>query len=229
MLRKSAIRLGAGLTLVAFLAGACATKTQTGAAAGAGGGALLGAGIGALLGGGKGAMIGAGIGAAAGAGGGALIGRYMDKQEKALNELKGARVERQGDKLVVKFNAAILFDTGKSVLKAASQKDLAGFAKVLKEYRETNIVVEGHTDNTGKKNFNRKLSSARAEAVVTFLNTEGVGRPRMAARGMADEVPVSDNTTEAGRQQNRRVQVEIAANEKLQKQDAAAAQKTAAQ
>ncbi len=222
---RSLVRLACTLPFVASLATACATKTQTGALAGAGGGALVGAGLGALLGGGKGAAIGAGIGAAAGAGTGAVIGHYMDKQEKALKEIKGAKVERQGDKLVVKFNAAILFDTGKSQLKAASQRDLAEFAKVLKEYKETDLIIEGHTDNQGTKDVNEKLSSARAHAVIAFLGGDDVARSRMTARGYADSQPVADNSTSEGRQQNRRVQVVIAANDKLKQQDAASGSK----
>jgi outer membrane protein OmpA-like peptidoglycan-associated protein len=220
MTRTVMIKFGITLPLVALVAASCATKTQTGAAAGAGGGALLGAGLGALIGGKQGAMIGAGAGAAVGAGSGALIGRYMDKQEQALKDVKGAKVEREGNQLVVKFNSAILFDTGKSILKPASETDLAEFAKVLKEYKDTDLVIEGHTDNTGKKDFNRKLSVARAESVVAFLEKSGVERSRLTSRGFADEQPVGDNSTEAGRQANRRVQIQIAANEKLKKDDA---------
>ena len=220
---KKKLKLVAGIGVLAFVAAACATKTQTGAAAGAGGGALLGAGIGALVGGGKGAAIGAAVGAGVGAGSGALIGHYMDKQEKALKEVKSAKVERQGDKLVVKFNSAILFDTGKAELKPASQHDLGDFAKVLTEYKDTDLVIEGHTDNRGKKALNQKLSVARAESVVSFLEGQGVARARMTAKGYADDMPVADNSTEEGRRQNRRVQIQIAANESLQKQDAQAA------
>ena len=220
------IKLVSGICIVGFVAAACATKTGTGAAVGGGGGALLGAGVGALLGGGKGAMVGAAVGAGVGAGTGALIGHYMDKQEKALKEVKGAKVDRQGDKLVVKFNSAILFDTGKAVLKPNSKTDLAEFAKVLKEYKDTDLIVEGHTDNTGKKATNQKLSVARAESVVSFLESEGVARSRLTGRGYADEMPVASNDSPDGRQQNRRVQVQIAANEKLQKQDAAQASNT---
>jgi outer membrane protein OmpA-like peptidoglycan-associated protein len=217
------IKLGITLPLVAYFASACATKTQTGAAAGAGGGALLGAGIGALVGGKKGAVVGGAVGAAAGAGTGALIGRYMDKQEAALKEVKSAKVEREGNQLVVKFNSAILFDTGKHDLKPQSKTDLAEFAKVLAEYKDTDLVVEGHTDNTGKKDFNKKLSVNRADAVISFLESNGVARSRLTGKGLADEQPVGDNSTADGRQANRRVQIQIAANEKLQKEDAAQA------
>jgi outer membrane protein OmpA-like peptidoglycan-associated protein len=219
MTRK--IKLISAICVVGFITAACATKTGTGAAVGAGGGALLGAGVGALLGGGKGAAVGAAVGAGVGAGTGAVIGHYMDKQEKALKDVKSAKVERQGDKLVVKFNSAILFDTGKSELKPASRSDLSEFAKVLKEYKETDLVIEGHTDNKGKKAMNQKLSVARAESVIGFLESEGVARSRLTGRGYADDQPVAGNDTESGRQQNRRVQIQIAANENLQKQDAA--------
>src|SRR3954451_4498518 len=109
MTRK--LKLVSAICVLGFVAAACATKTQTGAAAGAGGGALLGAGIGALIGGGKGAAVGAAVGAGVGAGSGGLIRHHMGQQEKAFKEVKGSKVERQGDKLMVKFNSAILFDT----------------------------------------------------------------------------------------------------------------------
>jgi outer membrane protein OmpA-like peptidoglycan-associated protein len=218
------IKFGISLPLLAYFATACATKTQTGAAMGGGGGALLGAGIGALAGGKKGAIVGGAVGAAAGATTGALIGRYMDKQEAALKQVKSAKVEREGNQLVVKFNSQILFDTDKADLKPQSKTDLAEFASVLKEYKDTDLVVEGHTDSTGKKAHNKKLSIDRAESVVAFLESNGVARARLTTRGYADEQPVAPNTTADGRQANRRVQIQIAANEKLQQEDAQAAQ-----
>jgi outer membrane protein OmpA-like peptidoglycan-associated protein len=227
MTRISLLRLGCAIPMLALLASSCATKTKTGAATGAGGGALLGAGIGALVGGKKGALVGAGVGAAAGATTGALIGRYMDKQEAALKQVQSAKVEREGNKLVVKFNSAILFDTAKSDLKGPARNDLTEFANVLKEYKDTDLIIEGHTDSTGKKDFNKRLSVNRADAVINFLESQGVERTRMTGRGYADEMPVADNSSEAGRSQNRRVQIHIAANEKLQQEDAAAAQASA--
>jgi len=108
----------------------------------------------------------------AGAAGGALIGHYMDKQEAELKKVKGANVQREGDKLIVRFNSAILFDTGKSKLKPASEKDLTEFAGVLKQYPDTNIVVEGHTDNVGAEDYNSCKSGCaamRCSAASTFL------------------------------------------------------------
>jgi outer membrane protein OmpA-like peptidoglycan-associated protein len=214
-------RLGAALCAVTSFSSACATKAQSGGLIGAGAGGLAGAGIGAAVGGGKGAIVGGAVGAAAGAGTGALIGNYMDKQEKALKEVKGANVERQGEKLVVRFNSAILFDTGKSKLKPASEKDLGELAGVLQEYKDTDLVIEGHTDNKGKKATNKKLSLARANSVVTFLTAKGVAKERLTAKGYADDLPVATNGSEAGRAQNRRVQIQITANQQLRQQAAA--------
>ncbi|MES1206033.1 MAG: OmpA family protein [Pseudomonadota bacterium] len=215
-------------TLVLFAASAglattvsCATNQGKGAAVGAGGGAAVGAGIGALAGGGKGAVLGGLIGAGVGAGGGALVGRYMDKQEAELRKVKGANIERQGDKLIVRFDSAILFDKNKSLLKPKSQSDLSAFAQVLKRYPDTDLVIEGHTDNTGKKKKNQKLSVARAEAVIAYLGRAGVAGPRMTGRGYADDRPVADNKTEDGRKQNRRVEVQIEANQQLKQKQAA--------
>lgn len=219
MISRKLAKLGGAIAAL-YLASACATKTQSGALLGAGAGGLAGAGIGALAGGGKGAIVGGAVGAAAGAGAGALIGNYMDKQEKALKQVKGANVEREGDKLVVKFNSAILFDTGKSKLKPASQHDLGDFAGVLQQYKDTDLIVEGHTDNRGKKATNRKLSLARANAVIKFLESKGVAKERMTPKGYADDVPVATNASEAGRAQNRRVQIQITANRQLQQQSA---------
>ena len=157
-----------------------------------------------------------------GAGAGALIGNYMDKQEAELKKVKGADVKREGDKLIVRFNSAILFDTGKAKLKPASEKDLTEFAGVLKQYPETNIIVEGHTDNVGKKAKNKKLSrDARAVGHRLPRWARRGARRGVTAVGYADDWPVGDNATDTGRQANRRVEIQISANEKLQQEQAA--------
>ena len=202
----------------------CASNQGNGALIGGGSGAGLGALIGGLTHGKKGAVVGGAVGAAAGAGTGALIGHYMDKQEADLRKVKSANIERKGDELVIRFNSAILFDTGKAALKAQSQSDLAEFAGVLKSYPDTNLVIDGHTDSTGKKAHNKKLSEERAQAVVAFFDTQGIVVARMTAEGWADDRPVADNATEEGRAQNRRVEINIAANEHLRQQDAQASQ-----
>jgi outer membrane protein OmpA-like peptidoglycan-associated protein len=216
--KLSSLRLTAAILLVAAGGYACATKAGTGALIGGGAGAVVGAGVGAMAGGGKGAAVGGAVGAGVGAGTGALIGHYMDKQEADLKKVKSANVKREGDKLIVRFNSAILFDTGKAKLKPAVEKDLGEFAGVLKQYPDTNLVVEGHTDNVGKKAKNKKLSETRAESVMSYLDGQGVVRARMTGVGYADDRPVGDNKTDEGRQANRRVEIQISANEKLQQQ-----------
>jgi outer membrane protein OmpA-like peptidoglycan-associated protein len=210
------------LTLAwALGAGACATNTGKGAAIGGGTGAVIGAGVGAVAGGKKGAVVGGAVGAATGASAGALIGRYMDRQQAELErKVETAKIERQGNELLVKFSSAILFDVDKAELKASSQKDLADFANVLKQYNETNLVIEGHTDSTGPRDWNQKLSQLRAQSVADYLAGQGVERGRLTTRGYASDKPVASNATEDGRQQNRRVQIQIAANEELQRKDA---------
>ena len=213
--------IGCALLSSVLLLSACATSTQSGALAGGGGGALLGAGIGALAGGTKGALIGAALGGVVGGTSGALIGRYMDKQKEALDrDLKSGYVEKRGDKLVVKFDSGILFDTDQAELKPSAQRDLGEFARILREYPDTNIVIQGYTDNTGRADHNRKLSQARAEAVTGYLVSAGVQRPRLVSEGLGDTHPAASNATYEGRAKNRRVEIHIEANQELKKADA---------
>src|SRR5438132_166756 len=136
------------------------------------GGAAAGAGIGALIGGWKGAAIGAAVGGAAGGVAGAVVGRYMDMQEEALKrDMKTATIERQGDQLIVKFKSAILFDVDKTALKEDAKTELADLARVLKDYPDTVLVIEGHTDSTGSADHNNKLSEQRAATVIDVLAT----------------------------------------------------------
>jgi len=199
----------------------CATSTETGALAGGGGGAILGGGIGALAGGTKGALIGAALGGVTGGVSGALIGRYLDKQREAMNrDLKSGFVEKRGGKLVVKFDSGILFETGQASLKPAAQHDLGEFARILKEYPDTNLSIQGHTDNVGAQAFNKKLSQERADAVTSYLSEAGVGRARLVAQGLGESEAVASNATEEGRAKNRRVEIHIEPNEELKKADA---------
>ena len=144
------------------------SKTGQGATIGGGGGAVAGAAIGAMAGGGKGAAIGTAVGAGLGAGVGALIGRRMDKQKAELEKIEGAQVETVTDEndlqaIKVTFNDKILFATGKSDLSDASRSALGKFAASLAQSPETDIAIYGHTDNTGSRAVNQKLSEGRSE------------------------------------------------------------------
>ena len=208
-------------TLLAVLLASCATSTETGALAGGGGGALIGGGIGALAGGKKGALIGAALGGVTGGVSGALIGRYMDKQKEKLDrDLKSGYVEKVGNKLVVRFNSGILFDTDQAQIKPEAQKELAEFARVLREYPDTNLDILGYTDSSGSKEHNLKLSAERAQAVVDYLTSAQIERKRLVSQGLGEEQAAASNATKDGREKNRRVEIHIQANEELKKADA---------
>lgn len=197
------------------------TKNATkGGLIGGASGALLGAGIGAVAGKGKGAAIGAAVGGAVGAGAGVLIGRKMDKQKAELERIEGAKVETVTDAnnlqaIKVTFDSGILFATNKSDLNASSKAALLKFANTLKETPETDVTIYGHTDNTGSRAVNEKLSNARAESVSKFLVDNAIQKERLTTQGKAFDEPVADNSTEAGRTQNRRVEVYITANKQM--------------
>jgi len=208
------------LLCVAVLAGCGISKTGKGAIVGTGAGAGLGAGIGALIGGEKGAAIGAAIGAGVGAGAGTIIGRQMDKKAEELAKLENVQVETVEDvngleAIKVTFDSGILFDFNKSTLKPEAKQQLDKFAAEMSDMTETGITVYGHTDNVGSEAANRKISLQRAESVGNYLNTKGIAKNRLVMQGMGYDQPVADNSTEAGRAQNRRVEIFITANEKM--------------
>lgn len=191
-------------------------KTKGGVLGGTGG-ALLGAGIGAIAGKGKGAAIGAAVGGAVGAGAGILIGKKMDRQQAELERIEGAQVEAVTDAnnlqaIKVTFDSGILFATGKSELSTSSKESLIKFANSLKTTSETDVTIYGHTDNTGSRAINEKLSVERAESVARFLIDSGVKGERLTTSGKAYDEPVADNSTLEGRAKNRRVEIYITAN-----------------
>ncbi len=200
------------------------SNTAKGGLIGTGGGGALGAGIGALIGGGKGAAIGAGVGAVVGAGAGVLIGNKMDKQKKELeNQLANASVETVTDPsgyeaIKVTFPGGILFPTGKWTINATAQSELKELATSLKENPLTDVYVCGYTDNTGSMSANEKVATNRADAVKVFLANQGVATSRLTAKGFPMQDYIASNDTEAGREQNRRVEIYLVANEEMVKQ-----------
>jgi outer membrane protein OmpA-like peptidoglycan-associated protein len=193
----------------------CATRTQTGAVIGAGGGAVVGAVIGRAAGNtAAGTIIGAAVGGAAGA----IIGNYMDRQAAEMEkDLEGARIERIGEGIKITFAGGILFDVDRAELRPEAQAELTKLARILKKYDDTNIMIEGHTDATGADQYNMDLSVRRASSVGTFLAVQAVTRDRLNAVGFGEIRPIASNETADGRQQNRRVEVAIWANDDLKK------------
>ena len=199
--------------VAAFLAGSFALSScgldnaVKGAGIGAVGGAAIGAGIGRVLGN---TALGTAIGGVLGGTAGTLIGRKMDKQKKELEaSVKDAKIEsvNDGQAIRVTFDSGILFATSSASLSAASQATLQKFAANLKENSDTDLLIVGHTDNTGSDRINNPLSYNRAASVRTFLLSQGVAETRMKVEGKGSAEPVADNSTVAGRRDNRRVEV----------------------
>ena len=187
---------------------------------GTGGGAAIGAGIGALIGKGKGAAIGGAIGAVAGGVAGTLIGKKMDKQAAELAQIAGAQVDTVTDVngfegIKVTFDEGILFGFNSSKLGQKAEASLSEFAKSLINNPQTDVQIYGHTDNVGTRAANEKVSNARANEVKNFLSNAGVPKTRMTSKGLAYDYPVASNDTDAGRAQNRRVEIYITANEDM--------------
>jgi len=186
-------------------------------------GAIIGAGTGAVIGGVIGdkagnTAVGAIIGAAVGGAAGAYIGNYMDKQaEEMERDIEGAKIERIGEGIKITFASGILFDVGKSALKSDAQTNLQELATILNKYEDTEILVEGHTDATGSEDSNMDLSLRRAQSVSNYLQTRQVMPTRLNIQGYGEMQPIASNETAEGRQQNRRVEIAIFANDKLKK------------
>src|SRR5689334_6767802 len=223
--RKEAAMLNSRVPLVLAVAGAVAlagcqttnpytgeqqtSKTTIGASIGALAGAVLGAATGKdAKDRRKRALIGAGIGGITGAG----VGAYMDAQEAKLREkLKGTgvSVSRNGDNIVLNMPGNITFQTGSADLNANFYKVLDGVGIVVEEYNKTLIVIEGHTDNVGSDESNQSLSERRAASVGQYLMGKGVNGQRVLTAGFGESRPVASNDTDAGRSQNRRVEVRL--------------------
>ena len=208
------------MLLISFSGCNSMSKTLQGGLLGGGGGAAVGAGIGALIGKGKGAAIGGAIGAVAGGVAGTLIGKHMQKKADELAAIQGASVSTVTDNngftgIQVTFDEGILFDTGKYALKTPAKNALTRFATSLKNDPNTNVQIFGHTDNTGSRAVNEKLSKQRADAVLNYLQNNGVASSRMESYGLAYDYPVASNDTKEGRAQNRRVEVYITADDTM--------------
>ena len=208
-----------------LIMGSCGTSTKTGTAAGAGAGAALGAIVGGLLNNshrGTGAAVGAAIGAAVGGVAGNRIGAHMDKVKAQTEaQVKNAQVETVTDAnglsaVKVTFDSGILFPTNGYTLNSNAKNDLAKFANVLKTNTDCQVDVQGYTDNTGNDGINLPLSENRAKSVYNYLTSCGVQAGQFKnIQGFGSSNPVADNTTAAGRQQNRRVEVYLYASQEM--------------
>ena len=153
------------------------------------------------------------IGAAGGAAVGGGVGYYFDQQEAALRkELlnSGVQVERVGEnQLLLRLENGIGFSSNSYQLDSSIHNTLRGVARILVEYPDTSLVIDGHTDSTGSDNTNQILSERRAESVRSFLISQGVATGRAIARGNGERYPLCSNSTTQGRSCNRRVEIQI--------------------
>ncbi|MBI2722324.1 MAG: OmpA family protein [Bacteroidetes bacterium] len=203
---------------VGLLVGACKSwnKSKKGAAIGAGTGAVVGGAIGKAAN--NNTILGAIIGAAVGGAAGGVIGHYMDKQaEEIQKDVKGAKVERVGEGIKITFDSGILYDVNSAELKQTATDNIAELSKVLKKYPDTEILIEGHTDNTGEDKYNQKLSVKRAESVSTYLKAQSIPSSRITTTGYGATQPIESNETAEGKAKNRRVDIAIMADKKLKK------------
>lgn len=182
------------------------SRTAGGAAIGAAAGAALGT----LAGGDdrRNALIGAGIGALAGGG----IGNYMDRQQAELRqqlEGTGVSVTRVGNNIILNMPSNITFPVDGDQISPSFVPTLDSVTLVLKKFNQTLIDVYGHTDSTGSDSYNQDLSQRRAQAVAGYLTSRAINAQRFAVQGFGETRPIADNGTEAGRAQNRRVEIQL--------------------
>jgi len=189
-----------------------ANKTQKGTAIGA----TVGGVAGALIF--KNSAVGAIVGAAVGGTAGYAIGRHMDKQAKEIKAaIPDAEVNRVGEGIELTFNSALLFKINSSELSDSAKIDLGKLAEVFAKYPETNILVEGHTDDTGPDDFNMALSERRAKSVAGYLQSKGLPVERFMIKWYGETQPKFPNDSDANRIKNRRVELAIYANENMKK------------
>jgi len=199
--------------VLAGVSGCASNNTSKGAAIGAAGGAIAGAVIGNQTGStARGAIIGAAVGGVAGT----IIGHQMDQQAKEIEQnVPGAVVERVGEGIHVTFPAGILFDFNSAAVRPDAAANLNSLAGSLNKYPDSNLMIAGHTDGVGNDDYNQDLSVRRAESASRYLYAEGVSR-HIATAGLGEREPVASNETDAGRQQNRRIEIAIYASPALQ-------------
>jgi outer membrane protein OmpA-like peptidoglycan-associated protein len=200
---------------------ACATNTGTvlddKRAQGAILGTLAGAAAGAAIDDhkrGRGALIGAAVGGLAGAG----IGHYLERQQQEIDQIPDANVQPQGEGLLVAFPGDVLFDSGSSALAPGAYGRLDQLADSLNRYPDTDVIVKGHTDGSGDDGYNQTLSEQRADAVRRYLIAKGVAPARITSVGFGESMPLATNSTAEGRQQNRRVEIELRPNQRMREQ-----------
>jgi len=181
-------------------------------------GLVIGAATGAVIGAiayDKNRTKGAVIGAVGGGLAGAAVGRYMDDQKRDLEknlsqEIKThqARVDKLANNVVrITMTNQTAFDTNSTDIKPGFHTTMDKVADVVVRYNKTTLTVVGHTDDVGTNSYNQQLSERRAHSVANYLEAKHVNSMRLAIAGKGETQPVESNSTETGRQANRRVEI----------------------
>lgn len=213
------------LLIAGTLFGSCKSmnRTQKGAVIGTASGGVLGGIIGRASGN---TALGAIIGATVGGVTGAVIGRKMDRQAAEIRKsIPNAKVERVGEGIAVEFSEKILFGYDQADLNAGAKRNLNKLVTILNKYSDTNIEIQGHTDDKGTDEYNLALSKRRASSVSDYLNAQGVSNSRLTTVGYGEGAPKYTNDTPTHQAQNRRVEFMIYANDKMKAEAEAEAAK----
>ena len=193
-------------------------KIASGAAIGGAAGAVVGGVIGAHTGrAGAGAAIGAATGAALGGG----VGYFLDRQQKKYEQIRDVEVQRtpqskdpasqkvEPEHLTLRLSSEVLFEKNSSDLSPRGTAKVREIAEVLNEDKDSTVIVKGYASADGSDEVNYSLSQRRANVVSDTLITSKVAPARVTARGLGASNPIADNSTEAGRALNRRVEIEV--------------------
>ena len=152
--------------------------------------------------------------AAVGGNSGAIISQLMDKQAADLQAgLKNVKVERIGEGILITLETRSMFESDAYAL--SSTKNLKEVSRLLKKYTNTDALIEVHTDNTGEESYNQGLSEKRASEVENYFIGQGIKDARMKVKGYGEKQPIASNDTEAGKLENRRVEIAIFANDEM--------------
>ena len=210
--------LPSALIVTALIGAGCSSLSQTekGAIIGAGAGGAIGGVIGNQTGStARGAIIGAAVGGAIGA----IIGNQMDKQaEELAQNIPGATVTRIGEGIAVSFASGLLYDFDSDRIRSEAAQNLRNLAASLDQYPNTDLLIVGHTDSQGPDSYNWDLSERRSRSAADYLADQGVARARLRTAGRGETEPIATNDSDAGQQQNRRVEVAIYASEAYRNQ-----------
>ncbi len=200
------------------------SNKNKGIAVGATSGAVIGGVLGNNVGNKNNTALGAILGAAIGGVAGGLIGNNMDKQaEKIKAEIPDANVQRVGEGIAVSFDdknpdgskAGLFFANNQYNISSNAQLTVENFKKIFADYPDTDILIEGHTDNVGSESSNMVLSERRAYAVSNALRSEGVASSRITTKWYGETQPIAENNSSENKSLNRRVNIVITANEKM--------------